>query len=376
MQKLQLGMDEIAARPGHIPSLDGLRAISIAIVIFGHFLAPKVLFGFSAFGVVIFFFISGLLITRLFFAEIKKTGTNDLPVFYLRRFFRLYPAITVYMLIALTVAVIDNRPIPPKELSSVFFYFVNYLIDWRELYDIPTSLPIGAFWSLAVEEHFYIIMPFMFVFLKGRPQSLLKFALIVCAISLAIRIALLLIYPELIGTLATYHRSEMRFDAIAVGVLLAALAETVDGRALIGRLATPRIFYGSLVVLAISFVIRNDFFKDTIRFSIQSFALLPIFCNILFSSHTRWVKIMLNFGAVEWIGKMSYSIYIWHGGVEYLGGWLVESLPHALQSWSRVVLTLLAATASYYLVERPFLDVRRRIEGRIRQPRVVAQEPA
>jgi peptidoglycan/LPS O-acetylase OafA/YrhL len=213
------------------------------------------------------------------------------------------------------------------------------------------------------------------VVFRGRPRALAIISLIVCAACLVIRTVFLLVHPELIGTLATYRRSEMRFDAIAVGVLLAALAEMHSGRALIARLGTPRIFYASLLILALSFVIRNEFFKATIRFTIQSFILLPIFCNILFSPSLKPVKTALNLGPMEWIGKLSYSIYIWHGGVEYFGGWLVHALPLAVQPESRVVLTMAAASASYYFVERPFLDLRRRIEPLFSGPPAIAHKP-
>src|SRR5947199_6345557 len=95
---------ELAAKNGRVQSLEGLRAISILLVLFGHFLLPPSVAGISGFGVTIFFFISGFLITRLLFAEIKANGDIDIKSFYLRRILRLYPVIVVSILLCVILA--------------------------------------------------------------------------------------------------------------------------------------------------------------------------------------------------------------------------------------------------------------------------------
>ena len=157
----------LKATSGYVPSLDGMRAFSIALVLFGHLLAPPMLAGIGGFGVTIFFFISGFLITRLLFVEINDTHRIAIGKFWLRRVLRLYPAVVVSITFMALLAVYRGEKLDTIELASVFFYFTNYLTASRELSNTPFMFPIGALWSLAVEEHFYLIFPLAF-FLPER----------------------------------------------------------------------------------------------------------------------------------------------------------------------------------------------------------------
>ena len=99
-----LPIEDWSARSGQtIPSLDGVRACSVSIVLVGHLILPSSLIGFSALGLDIFYLVSGFLITRLFFAEAKDTGSLNLRTFYLRRIIRLYPVLLVYLMLVLTI---------------------------------------------------------------------------------------------------------------------------------------------------------------------------------------------------------------------------------------------------------------------------------
>lgn len=370
MSSAYLTPDRTPAQRGEVPTLDGLRALSIGIVLLGHFLLPPRYLGFSAFGVVIFFFISGFLISRLLFAEMKTAERVSLKNFYVRRFLRLYPVIVFYMLLVCLLALARGIRPPPIEIASVFAYFANYLIAWRDVHGVVTAdgglniLPIGVLWSLSVEEHFYFLFPAVFVFARGSPSKVARFAIFICVASLAFRFAYVLFLHDYIGSPGIYKRSETRFDSIAFGILLAAMCETDRGRKLIAALARRWIFWAALAGVAATFALRNPLIDDTLRYTVRSALLLPIFCTILFSDRAAWANWVLNLAPVAWIGRLSYSIYVWHGGVRFLTGSLLDRMPHLERGVVSVVATLILAVLSYYLIERPFLRLRRYFQER------------
>lgn len=352
----------LRANDGRVLSLDGLRAISILLVLFGHFLLPQSIRGIGAFGVTTFFFISGFLITRLLFNETKLHGSIDILRFYLRRLLRLYPVIVVSIAVCVVYAFFRGQRIDLVEIEAVFFYFTNYLVFDRELAHEPLFLPIGPFWSLAVEEHFYLAFPAIFVAAKGRATHVARIAIATCIICLALRCAYLLIWPSLVGTLATYWRSETRFDSIAFGVLLAALCELPGCRGFMKRLLGPKVALASVAALLASFAFREPFYQDTFRFTIQGLALLPIVGYLVFSEKPPLIHWLLNCPFAVWIGQLSYSLYVWHGAVIFLFSAFAYAYvgPRAYDVFL-LVTSFAVATLSYYMIEMPFMNLRRRL---------------
>lgn len=159
---------ELASSKGHIPSLDGLRAASISVVLLAHLVGDKFPGGY---GVFLFFVISGFLITRLMFSEMKAKGSLSPLNFYRRRLFRLYPVILVYTCVIVFAFWIQNSSISYIEPASALFYFANYLAPCYELNNFEYQMPFKIFWSLSLEEHFYIVFPFIFMALKGEKDQ-------------------------------------------------------------------------------------------------------------------------------------------------------------------------------------------------------------
>ena len=124
-KQLYLSAEHIPARYGSVPSLNGLRACSVLVVMLSHFVNANLFPG--GFGVLVFFSISGFLITRLLFAELKQSDTTNLKNFYARRILRLYPVILVYSGIVLAAYLVIGLPINLVEPLSALFYFANYL---------------------------------------------------------------------------------------------------------------------------------------------------------------------------------------------------------------------------------------------------------
>lgn len=145
----------------HIPSLDGIRAIAIFLVFIAHAGLDHVVPG--AFGVTVFFFLSGYLITTLLRREFEKTNTVNLKNFYLRRILRIWPSFYFVLIAGFILTLLGLIPgtIQVKPALSQILHFANYHYishGWEGL-----TLGTGVFWSLAVEEHFYLIFPFIYL---------------------------------------------------------------------------------------------------------------------------------------------------------------------------------------------------------------------
>src|SRR5580698_7810097 len=133
---------EMPASFGHVPSLDGLRAVSVGLVVFSHLLNDHLFPG--GLGVLIFFVISGFLITRLMIAEFHKVGTVNLRKFYERRLLRLYPAIVTFaVVVSVAYLVFAPSKFNAWEPLSALLYFANYFYSVREIHGPPTTMPFG-----------------------------------------------------------------------------------------------------------------------------------------------------------------------------------------------------------------------------------------
>jgi peptidoglycan/LPS O-acetylase OafA/YrhL len=352
----------ISATKGHIQGLNGLRCLSIMIVIVGHFFLGE-FSGISSLGVYIFFVISGFLITRLLLAEAKETGEIKVGAFYYRRLLRLFPVLIVYMIVIVLFARTNEIPTPLVEIASVFLYFVNYLKSYYELAGTQHVLPIGILWSLSVEEHFYLIAPLFIAFVRASPGKVLAFAIAMIVLPLAIRIGYMLHWPEWSNTNRIYMASETRFDSIAYGVFLAAICEFRPEGRLRRAISSPQAMMAGIALLVLSTLIRDDFFRDTFRYSMRSIGALLIVAPIVFSPKLGWFQAIANSPPADWVGRLSYSLYIWHGAAWFFLS-NVGMTKTVLTSFTELGITFLLAIASYYLIEMPVLRWRSKTASR------------
>lgn len=356
----------ISATKGHIQGLNGLRCLSIMIVIVGHFFLGE-FSGISSLGVYIFFVISGFLITRLLLAEAKETGDVRIGAFYYRRLLRLFPVLIVYMIVVVGYARMHAIPTPPVEVASVFLYFVNYLKSYYELAGTQHVLPIGVLWSLSVEEHFYLIAPIFIAFVRASPGKVLAFSAAMIVLPLAIRIGYVVQWPEWSNTNRIYMASETRFDSIAYGVFLAALCEFSPEGRVRRAISSPQALVAGVALLVLSTVIRDDFFRDTFRYSMRSIGALLIVAPVVFSPRLGWLQNMANSPPADWIGRLSYSLYIWHGAAWFFlsNVGMTKSIPTA---FAELGITFVLAVASYYLIEMPVLRWRNKSSPHAKKP--------
>jgi peptidoglycan/LPS O-acetylase OafA/YrhL len=353
------------ASPGHaafvIPSLDGIRACSFMLVFLGHAGAPSMPAGF---GVTVFFFLSGYLITTLLRREAEANGRVSLKLFYLRRVFRILPPFYLVLALALVLSltgVLARGFSVPALMAQALHYSNFYVIahGWEGLLG-----GTGVYWSLAVEEHFYLVFPAIYALmikgkLAGKTQHAVLLAL--CALVLAWRSWLW--FGLGASWDRTYIGSDARFDAMLFGCALAvwgnpALDYEQNKTPNVYELVAAAVGLGLLLV---TFVVRDLSFRVSIRYSLQGVALYPLFFFAV--RHPRWgVVRFLNLRPVRFVGTLSYSLYLLHQVMLYV----VErnvALPSAAQSTLALALSFGLAYCMWRFVEKPSAKLRVRFSA-------------
>jgi peptidoglycan/LPS O-acetylase OafA/YrhL len=351
-----------------IPSLDGLRALSISFVLLGHFALGA---GFpiardwwtdayAHYGVRIFFIISGFLITTLLVQERNKTGKVDLKQFYIRRAYRIFPACYFYLLV---VTLVFHSSLPFKYLVTAYTYLTSYAPNSPWL--------LRHLWSLSVEEQFYLIWPAVMGFgLLMAPR--VAFGALVFAPFL--RLVLTKIGPPFGAPSVIDANFFCVIDALAAGCLLALYQPQFRKyQSFFTWRGFPLIW---AFTLAIPFLQHyHDIFKFGHISGLIQLSALTIFNLGVVLCIQNAVTVrprILNTPVLIWVGNLSYSLYLWNMPFTEPGS----------HSWfttfpQNLLFTFLAATISYYAVEQPIRNLRvRRNKKAIPRPRIAAPEPA
>lgn len=327
-----------------IHSLDGLRAICISMVLLAHlsgtqnFPRSSFLEVYATVGVRIFLVLSGYLITSLLLKEHEKTGGIALKSFYVRRAYRILPAAYVFMMVAILSC---WSALSSTNILTALTYTLNYYHRGNWV--------LGHLWSLGVEEQFYLLWPAaLLLFYRRR-------VLIVLAI-IAAGPPLRLLFWLTWGRAGLEHPFPVFMDALAMGCALSLLEPALRR---FQRAFSSRWF---LLVPAATFVLPlvQLWNSRVYQFAGVSALHLGIALSMKHIMTRRYA--LLNIGPVVWVGTISYSLYLWQQPFLNRGSsaaWAAFPL--------NVVLAFVLAAASFYLVERPFLNLReRRMRGRLR----------
>lgn len=355
------------ARHRSIPTLDGWRAIAVLWVCCFH--ATEMLFqpgGLMPFapvqtiaaqgyiGVDIFFGLSGFLITTLLLKERAKTGQISLASFYIRRTFRILPAAWVYLAVIAVLAAQGLLPaLQDNEITSSLLFWRNYASPGRAA---------GHFWTLAVEEHFYLVWPALF-FVGIDRGKLLR-----VAIAVAVAVALWRV------TDSRYHvvqnlfpampdspfRTDIKIDAILWGCVAALAFEPL--KQLVGRIG-PLKSQILAAALAGTFALLRFF---GFPFSEAGLAMtIPLMIVATVVGPATVAGRFLDLAPIRYIGRISYSLYLWQQIFLYVWPREIRNAEgYGLLGWSLLAGAALSALASYYLVEQPMIAVGRRLNAR------------
>jgi peptidoglycan/LPS O-acetylase OafA/YrhL len=340
----------------YIPTLDGWRALSIGLVILHHsqvrytvpILGPllQILANFGEVGVELFFAISGLLICSRLLDEESRSGRISVKGFYTRRFFRILPAAIFYLLVVATLAVFHVIPLFPLDWFGALLFFRNYAMLFEYLHHSPLALHwyTGHFWSLSMEEHFYLVLPGVLVIFRG----LRLWVLAGLAGAVAIWRSVLAHIPH--RNYQFSFRTDTHVDALLIPAMIAlALYPLMRNQA--ARRYIPAWSFPLWIAIEIGLLTtRVPFF-----FTLQALVIPLLILSTVLHPNTMQGRI-LETRLLRWIGWISYSLYLWQQlffGVNFVGS--PRGLAVLRKSPINLVALLVCATFSYYVIEKPFV---------------------
>ncbi len=334
-----------------IPSLDGLRGVCIGLVLFSHVQGtagfpaiPEIRLG--RLGVAAFFVISGYLITVLLLKERGATGRVAVREFYLRRVIRLFPAFYALVAAVVLLAALGVLALRDGDALAAATQTMNY--------HAQRAWWLGHTWNLSAQMQFYLLWPLALASLGGAGG--LRIALGAVAAAPLLRVAVFYGWP------AQRPLVDQAFplicDALATGCLLAFLRERLWGNASYRRLLESPLFAAVPLVVVVAHLYRPSV---GVHMLVQQTVV-----NVGIAASLDWAMRFpgsragrfLNAPAMAWVGTISYSLYIWQQ--------LFLARDH--RAWFtafpvNVVLAFAAATASYYLLEKPIGRLRARVSS-------------
>ena len=351
----------------YLPSIDSLRALAVLAVIIYHVDVNYLPGGFL--GVDLFFVLSGYLISSLIIKEYKKTGSLNLYNFYIRRARRLLPAVYFMITVGIVVMVMFNGVLLKKShLDAIFGYIYSsnwwYIFHKLDYFDsFGSQSPFKHLWSLAIEEQFYMIFPLLFLLINRKKKDKdgfyklnRNFLYVILGVILVSLIAHIILF-DINNISRIYFGTDTRAFSLLVGVV-GAILYPMDK---LNTKITPQenLVYSVVSLISIAALITIMIYTSEYNTWLYrgGFLLVAILGIIIIISsgkqHTVMAK-LLSFKPVVFIGKISYSLYLWHFPVLVLTTPVSEiGKPNIFFVVLRVILTFILAIISYALVETP-----------------------
>ena len=333
--------------------LDGVRAIAILMVMFFHFFSDFETNG-SIFqflkrlalkgetGVTLFFVLSGFLITRILLST--RDSKNYFYNFFVRRSLRIFPLYYLFLVIYYLTPLFFGGSIP--EFGLQIYYWI-YLQDFSTTFGWKSEGP-GQFWSLAVEEHFYLVWPFLIYYLRERAISFWIGVIIVT--SFILRIYMSRHYPLI------HHFTFTRMDDLAIGAILALLEYH-------GFVKRRNAIYFLLLLIPVNMVwILNRFVGPSIADSLSFLQTSISFCSligfVICLQEGNWLKKILTQAPLIYTGKVSYGLYVFHPFCFKLFEIFFITKYWVVNLLGSLVFTYIIASLSYYFFESYFLKLK------------------
>lgn len=366
------------AQTSYLPTLDGWRAVAIVLVLLSHAsdsiqaatgIGMQPVHEVGVIGVRVFFAISGLLITTGLLNEEAKIGSISLGNFYLRRVFRILPPALLVLMVAgaLSLAGLIQLGLS-RWLSSMFF--VSNLESGNQ------SWYLGHFWSLSIEEQFYLLWPVAFLLLRGRRR--LAFAVCLAVALAAWRFVAFKCQLTMTYQMAFMWARRTDYNAIALlwGCIAAMAYADTTMRPWLTRLLRSGWVLLVLLLVGVTTLLPSDGWKVNLAELTLREAVTPFVMIGTIVQANGWLSRLLELGVMRAIGRLSYSVYLWQ---QFFLVWddpgrssaLFQSFPANL-CWA-----FLVAVLSFFLVEEPVIAagrawVRRRREQQILSPELAS----
>ena len=348
---------------GFRPDIQGLRAVAVILVLLSH-----AGFGFAAGGYVgvdVFFVLSGFLITSLLVKEVFDTGKISIAGFYARRARRILPAASV-----VTIATVLGAWLwfPVTRLEAVMqdaFTVIVYVVNYRFVAEQTEYLnadqmpsPFQQFWSLAVEEQFYVVWPLLLLGLlllvKRHPTKLVNSGIAVCAGIFAISLVLSVLITQQSQPVA-YYAAHTRAWELAAGAFLALTLPTLK--------KTPKFLGWALGIVGLAGILAAGVIYDDATPFPGYTALLPVAGTMLVivagaGIAGNPVSSLLGTAPFQFFGRISYSLYLWHWPILILIPLAVDAEPTVGLNVVLLLATIAVAQLSYRYIEEPIRNSR------------------
>ncbi len=344
-------------RSGYIPTLDGWRTVAVFAVIAYHARPIQVggvslerLQNYGDRGVQLFFAISGLLICSRLLDEQQRHGSISLKGFYLRRLFRIQPAAIVMLAGVTVLAVVGILHVSVGAMLASLFSYRNFFNAFATS-ATPDDRYTVHFWSLAVEEHFYLLLPAILLFARKRLVAVLA--------SLSV---IFLLWPPiahklgLTAGLLSGQRTDLALQDLFVPALLAVLLSQPEFRARMMQLSR----YGALIVLVVlALLVSELLLGGHVTHQITCFG-FPLMIMSTMLHPEGWLGRLLETRVFTYLGRLSYSLYLWQQ-IFFLHRPETSVLRY-VQSWPvNLIGAIACAMLSYYFVEKPMMKLGHRV---------------
>jgi peptidoglycan/LPS O-acetylase OafA/YrhL len=354
---LENSASAIAHPKFYIPSLDGIRTVAFLIVFLSHAGLGKIVPG--GLGVTVFFFLSGYLITTLLRREYDRYQSIDFKLFYLRRILRIWPPFYVVLVLGagLTILGLLEGQIHLQAFLAQSLHYANY---YAIFIGGGTTVGSGVYWSLAVEEHFYLLFPPLYLVLRKLRVSSDRQIIIFWGLCLAVLLwRCVLIYGFGVPPTRTFYASDTRLDSMLFGCALAVNGNPVlDKQTQSNQLWKYFFLPLGIILILFSLLYRSPEFQETFRYSIQGIALYPIFITAIRFPNWGLFR-LLNLNWMRFVGTLSYSLYLVHYTVIHGVQMYLPQLNIAVKGGVSLLISLGLAYLIYQFIESPVGQLRK-----------------
>ncbi|MDU0634418.1 acyltransferase family protein [Staphylococcus aureus] len=345
----------------YMPGLDGLRAIAVLGIIIYHLNKQWLTGGFL--GVDTFFVISGYLITSLLLKEYDDTGIIKLKSFWIRRLKRLLPAVIVLLMVVGTATLLlksDNIIRVKHDIIAAIFYVSNwwYIAKDVNYFEQFSFMPLKHLWSLAIEEQFYIFFPVILVTLLLTIKKRYKIGFIFWGVSMISLGLMMFIYSINGDHSRVYFGTDTRLQTLLLGVILAFLwppFKLKNDPPKVVKYVIDSIGSLSFIVLILLFFIINDETNWIYDGGFYLISILTLFIIASVVHPSTWIAKIFSNPVLVFIGKRSYSLYLWHFAViSFVHSYYVDGQIPVYVYFIDISLTIIFAELSYRFIETPF----------------------
>ena len=357
-----------------VQELTGLRAIAVTMVVVGHaqrlfaggytgLLKPLRLFADGRLGVLVFFVLSGFLITSILQAELKSTGSIKLLPFSVKRALRIWPAFYTYLAAVVVLSMIGWIDLDRRQVLFAALHVWNYSalagMSADNALHADGAWYLGHFWTLALEEQFYWLWPPLLFYIWRRNSQRVLVTLIF-AVPL-IRVATYFAAPQLRGQLSMMFHTGI--DPILIGCFVALNKDRLDtwvrswpGGPLIPTLMVLVLF----VLMPVAESRLGGFWSATYGTTFEA-ALVGLVIVVLYYQRDFWCSRLFRTAPFVFVGTISFSLYLWQQLFANVNLPIAHAFPLGILE------ALGMATASYYFIEAPFLRLKDRVASRLRR---------